>query len=308
MVAAHQAVLRGDHGSAEKLCRQAVEADRHVVTPLPGPRIETDACALQALASLSAGAYADALSAYARAAELASADGYPGLAGMYLAYSVNTVLLGGGEIQEAAAKAAESVACARRSGMPAAIVQSLNALALTLVGHEPARAKALLQESVELSSTLSEENSIDILSSCLVAGRLRDWDLTLALTGRSMYLYRWTMAPLTAATCLAECARAFADDRPEIAGVLQGAAYAQFRHASPATNGTRRPDTAPVGPNTNFVLAALRETGDLVAAALGDQRRRELRIDGAAMSMDEAISYALAHIDPKLLTGPITLG
>jgi len=25
------------------------------------------------------------------------------------------------------------------------------------------------------------------------------------------------------------------------------------------------------------------------------------------MSMDEAISYALAHIDPKLLTSPVTL-
>ncbi|MGO8849390.1 hypothetical protein [Mycobacterium sp.] len=62
----------------------------------------------------------------------------------------------------------------------------------------------------------------------------------------------------------------------------------------------------PVGPNANFVLAALRETGDIVAAALGDQHRRELPTTGAAMSMDEAVSYALANIDPKLLTGPVT--
>ena len=41
-------------------------------------------------------------------------------------------------------------------------------------------------------------------------------------------------------------------------------------------------------------------------AALGDDRRRELRTEGAAMSTDEAISYALANIDPKLLNGPIT--
>jgi hypothetical protein len=89
--------------------------------------------------------------------------------------------------------------------------------------------------------------------------------------------------------------------------VLQGAAYAAFRRASPAPNGTSRPAAGPVGPNANFVLTALRETGDLVAAALGDQRRRELRTEGAAMSMDAAISYALANIDPKLLTGPVTL-
>ena len=59
------------------------------------------------------------------------------------------------------------------------------------------------------------------------------------------------------------------------------------------------------GSNANFVLAALREAGDLVTAALGEERRRELRGKGAAMSMDEAISFALDHIDPKLLTGPI---
>ncbi len=40
----------------------------------------------------------------------------------------------------------------------------------------------------------------------------------------SMYAWRWSMAPLNAATGFASCARAFADDRPEVAGVLQGAA------------------------------------------------------------------------------------
>jgi hypothetical protein len=73
-------------------------------------------------------------------------------------------------------------------------------------------------------------------------------------------------------------------------------------------NSIQLPHAAPIDPNANFVHTALRETGDLVAAALGDERRRELRTQGAAMSMDEAISYALANIDPKLLTGPITLG
>jgi hypothetical protein len=44
----------------------------------------------------------------------------------------------------------------------------------------------------------------------------------------------------------------------------------------------------------------MHETGDLVAAALGDDRRRALRAEGAAMSMDEANTFALANIDPKL--------
>jgi hypothetical protein len=159
---------------------------------------------------------------------------------------------------------------------------------------------------VELSNTPGAELPGGYLTGSLVAGRLRDWSLTLALTAKTMYLYRWSMYPLQAATCLAECARAFADHKPEIAGVLHGAAYAGFRRASPAA-GTARIFGAPADPNSNFVLNALRETGGLVAAALGDERRRELRTQGAAMSIDEAISYALANVDPKLLTGPVTL-
>jgi hypothetical protein len=112
------------------------------------------------------------------------------------------------------------------------------------------------------------------------------------------------MYPLQVATWMAECARAIVGDRPEVACVLHGAAYATFRSAADSTG---RSDAAPAGPSENFVLTALRETGELVAAALGQERRRELRARGAAMSMDEAISYALTNIDPKLVTGPVVL-
>jgi hypothetical protein len=98
-----------------------------------------------------------------------------------------------------------------------------------------------------------------------------------------------------------------AEERPAIAGVLRGAAYAAFHRAS-ISGKSRRSGSAPVDSNVNFVLAALRETGDAVDAALGDQRRQELRAQGAVMSIDEAISYALANIDPKFLTGRITVG
>lgn len=72
----------------------------------------------------------------------------------------------------------------------------------------------------------------------------------------------------------------------------------------------RKPSLAPPSgtghgdPEVNFVLVALRETGELVAAALGKDRQRELRIAGA-MTMDEAVSYALTNIDPKILTAPV---
>ena len=76
------------------------------------------------------------------------------------------------------------------------------------------------------------------------------------------------------APCLALCARALAEDRPEVAGVLRGAAYAAYSQGEPS-RGRQTKHTAM--PNANFVLAALREAGELVAAALGDERRRELR-------------------------------
>jgi hypothetical protein len=44
----------------------------------------------------------------------------------------------------------------------------------------------------------------------------------------------------------------------------------------------------------------MHETRDIVAAAVGDERRRALRAEGAAMRMDDAITYALANIDRKL--------
>ncbi len=303
MAAAYDA-LYGGYESTDELCQQALEAERHLRTSPDGPGIEMEVCSLHAQSSLAAGTYADAVRAYTRAAELAGAEGYPGLAALYLAYGVNSALLGGGNIREATAKAEKSVALARQSGNPSAIVVSLNALALTLVEHDPVRARALLRESIRRGSTPGEEVPQGLLTACLAAGRLRDWDLTLALAARTMYLYRWSITPLQAATCLAECARAIVEDRAEVAGVLNGAAYAAFRSAA---NGTGRSDAVPVDSSINFLLAAQRETGELVAAALSEERRRELRAEGAAMSMDEAVSYALANIDPKLVTGPVIL-
>jgi predicted ATPase/class 3 adenylate cyclase len=304
VTAAYNAYTTGDSDAIDELCLQALEAEREFSRPRRGPGVEADVLHARAMVSLSAGAYADAVSGFARAAELANADGYPGLAATYLSYSVNSALLGGNWTQEITARAEEAVALARQSGMPVAIVMSLNSSALALAEKDPQRARALLHESFQLSGRRGEEISSGLLTACLVAGRLRDWELTLTLTARTMYLWRWYVSPLVAAPCLALCARAFAEIRPDVAGVLQGAAFAVFRYASRIPEDT--PARAQADTEANFVLAALRETGGLVAAALGEKRARELRNEGAAMNMDEATSYALANIDRKLLTGPIT--
>ena len=307
-VAAWRAAWNGDHDSAEELCRRALDAEQRLSTRLVGPGIESDVSGIHAQALLSAGAYADAAATYTEAAELALADGYPGVAAMYLAFGANSALLGGGSTEQPAAMAERAVDLARRSGMPVAIVVSLNCLALAVVEQNPKRARALVRESVALGCTPGEEIAVCFLTASLVAERLRDWDLTLALAARSMYLYRWNIPILQAATCLAECARAFAADQPELAGVLEGAAYTAFQRANAGgQNSSGQSNAKPTNPSANFIHSALRETDELVAVALGDQRRRELRTEGAAMSWDQAISHLLANVDPKVLTGRITV-
>jgi hypothetical protein len=73
--------------------------------------------------------------------------------------------------------------------------------------------------------------------------------------------------------------------------------------AAPA--GNYRPDANSADDSADFILTALREARELVSVAIGKDRSRELRAEGAAMTMDDAVSYALANIDPKLLTGPV---
>jgi hypothetical protein len=196
----------------------------------------------------------------------------------------------------------ESVALARRSGMPGATVIALNSMAMTLAERDPHRAKAVLRESVVLASTPGQEVATGFLMAALVATRLGDWQVALALSARTMVLWRWVQSLMAAAPSLGVCARALAEDRPEVAGVLRGAAYAAFRRGS---TGESAPGEGPSDPSVNYLLVALREAGDIVAAALGEERRQQLRAEGAAMTMEEAVLYALANIDPKLLTGPI---
>jgi len=305
MVAAYEALDSLDPKRADVLGREALEAARAKGAPLEGPPLEIDVLTLQAEATVAAGAYAEAVTAYIQAAEHASANGYLGIAAIYLSYSVSVDLLGGGDIRQATARAERSLTLARQSQMPGAIGIALNCLALTLVDSDPDRARALLRESAHRSTQPGQEIAPALITAAMAAGRLGDWNLALALAGRAMYMYRGIMNPLHSAPCFAECARALVDDRPEVAAVLHGAAYSAFRLAAPSVDGEGR--SAAVGPGTrnNMVFQALRETHERLVAAVGEERARELRRTGAAMGLDEAVSYALAHIDPKLLTGPI---
>ncbi|OBK76342.1 adenylate/guanylate cyclase domain-containing protein [Mycobacterium sp. 1164985.4] len=302
MVAAYEALDSGDPRRAAVYCRQALDSAQYVV--LEGPPLAIDAYTLRAEESLARGSYTEAVQAYSQAAELAEANGYPGIAAIFLAYSVSSALLGSMDSDAATARAERAMVLARRSDMPGATVIALNALALSLVDTDPERSRALLDESAQRCSSPSQEIAPGFITASLVAGRLRDWPLTLSLAGRAMYMYRGIMNPMHSAPCLAECARALAETRPDVAAVLQSAAYSAFRNAS-FFESAKMPSTASKTTGGNFVFQALRETGEIVAAALGPVRARELRGMGSVMGLDEAVSFALTNIDPVLLAGPI---
>jgi predicted ATPase len=298
--AAYNLQATGRWDRVEELCAQAVDAEKHLGGSNRTHRIEMDVRSLQAQRALAGGEYAEAVAKYNQAAELASVDGYAGLAAVFLAYGVQCAELGGIGTEETIETAETAVALARRSGMPGAIVLSLNALALSLVEKDASRARIVLRESIERALTPGQEVSSGVLTATLVAGRLRDWHVTLDLAGKTMRLWRWSVALMQSAPCLSLCARAMAEDRPEAAGILRGAAYSAYAHANPRHPVTKQTNAGRTARNANFVLAALQEAGEIVSAALGDERRRELRDKGAAMTIDEAISYAVANIDSLL--------
>ena len=301
-VAAFEAIVQNEYERAEDLCVLALQALNGLSAERRDPRAEIDVNLVRAQISLARGSFAKAVSEYWRAAELADPYGNGGLSAICHAYGVSAAILGNIRHQEIGAHARSAVALARRSGMPGAIVVSLNAMAMTLVDEDPVRARALLQESIEGTQTPDGEITQAFITACMVAAQLRDWSLTLRLVARSMYVWRWNMvASLQAAPFLALCARAVAEDRPEMSGVLMGAAYTAFRHETPTVR-IEATLPAPAEDDLRLFPTVLRETNELLDSAFGEVRKRELHDAGAAMSTDEAISYTLANIDAPLLT------
>ena len=82
-------------GRVDELCRQALEAERNFPTRsrVRGSRWTRATC--RPRPPCARGAYADAISAIRRAAELADADGFPGLAAIFLAYKCSCALARG---------------------------------------------------------------------------------------------------------------------------------------------------------------------------------------------------------------------
>ena len=296
--------MGGDYDRADELRRQALDADRLTrddgspATGRDGHLQPDRRCCL------AAGDYAGRRVRLRRGQpNWRDADGYPGLAAIYLAYGVNTCdCSGAAEAQNLTAKAEE----ARRAGPPIRDAcgdrHHPQLLALALVdARSRTRPRRLFEEGIERSADTWRGSSSGSSPHAWSPAGYQDWNLTLNL-GRSLDA-TWSAGSWPAAgravpgTVCARARRESARGRRCPAGSGLRAFQARGR-PTPAPG--QRSGSRTRRPQRQLRLdGAARDVGDIVAAALGDERARELRADReAAMSMDEAVYYALANIDP----------
>jgi hypothetical protein len=177
----------------------------------------------------------------------------------------------------AAPLATEGLALARQTGYPKAIHQTLLALALALASIDPAQARELLYEVLDVGS------GITMVPVTYVAGRLEDWPAVLRAASRILQWDRriGTAPQLILAGIVAFVARALAPTQPESAAVLDGAATGL---------------SASHGPAEGVIAKVRHHTTRLLLDSLGEPRLRELRTRGEAMDYAQTCIYALDAI------------
>jgi len=306
-VAAVRAANRGDLESADTLGAQALAAER---LGDPDRLVELMTANVQVIRAFSTGAVHHAAILLERSVEIARSTGrlpsvVQSLAGAATFHAM------AGETDTAVPLATEGLALARDLGMPSLITANLAALAAALVDQDPQQARARLRESIELRASLDYENWSELTQAVLISARLGDWPQTLALASRSIRHLHWSgQRPLLGAM-FNVVARALAPTNPDAAALLQGAA----RHLTPITprsdaaphrhRATPRSPTPPPADRgagtTDYVTDLRRETTGLLRDTLGERRLHELRAQGEAMNIDEAVAYgldAITHTQP----------
>jgi hypothetical protein len=162
----------------------------------------------------------------------------------------------------------------------------------------PSGASALLQEALDVNASLGYQQTYELVGMTLVAARLANRCLTARLACPTIRHLHWMGERPMLTGIFNVAARALADSDPQAAAVIQGAART---FALAATTGSSTPGAPRVtDTGTDFFVETRRETTGLLIGSLGDDRRRELHALGAAMDGDDAVAFALAHVDMLL--------
>ena len=268
-VSAVLASFRADVTGAEELCRRAADANARRDTP--DWRVEETLCAARSNIANTTGAFEDAGRLAEQAAGLARAGGDLADASIELTIAVaDRVFVG--DAPGAVPLASEALALARQIHAPALIASGLLAVGLAVADTDPARSRASLRESRELSTALGYQDDLGLLWATGIAYRLNDQAATLELGRRAIRGLQWGGDRLRMGLVLHMIAGALATTWPASAATIQGAAEANV--------------TAPPSLKTRI--------------ALDDERVHELRARGADMDWDQAVAYTVTQTTQAL--------
>jgi predicted ATPase/class 3 adenylate cyclase len=266
---------RADVTGAEELCRRAGDANARRDTP--DWRVEETVCAARQNIATTSGAFADAARLAEQAAGIARDGGDLADASAELSSAAACHVLAGNATR-GVPLAREALALARKIGAPALIATSLLEVGATVADADPGQARACLRESLELSTGLGYQKARDLVWATGIATLIGDRTATFELGRRAIERLQLSGDRLRMAITLHMIANTLAITRPEAAAIIQGAAEAYV-----------------VQPERTAQLIT-----SIVAAALGDERARELRARGADMDWDQAIAYTITQITQAL--------
>jgi len=270
------ASMRADITGAEKLCRRAAGANAH--RDSPDWRVETTICAARSSIATTTGKFADAARLAEQAAGLARAGGDLADASVELTTAaINHVLIG--DAPGAVPLASDALALARQTGAPALIATGLLAVGVAVAETDPGQARACLHDSRELSTSLGYHSAIDLLYATAITLIVGDQATTLEFGRQAIRGLQWSGDRVRAGSILHMIAITLATTRPEAAAIIQGAAATYA--AGPAASTSEM-------------------VNSIAAAALGEERARELRARGADMDWDQTLAYTLTQTSQAL--------
>jgi hypothetical protein len=274
-VSALFASIRADVTGAEELCRRAAEANARRDTP--DWRTEETICAARTNIATTRSAFADAARFAEQAAGLARDGGDLADTSVQLTIAVACHVLAG-DAPRGVPLAGEALALARQIGAPALVATALLEVGAAVVQTDPGQARACLRESRELSTALGYQSARDLVWATGIAALLNDRTATLELGRSAIRALQRGGDRLRMGITFHMIAGTLATARPEAAAIILGAAEAHVIESA---------RTAQLITST-------------VAAAVGEERARELRARGADMDWDQAVAYTLTQATQAL--------
>jgi predicted ATPase/class 3 adenylate cyclase len=294
VLAALEAEQRGEFDLALERVDDAIAAEEALSGQPPyHSSIAANAAQIRGLVFTGLGRWNEAADAFMEAAAAFRELGSPGSVAMLQGTAAGAMSMGGGS-DKTVALAADALALARSTGSPIPILACMYPLALALADEDPAGARVVLGEALELIDALEFENTVQLTGLTLAAAAVGDAVITARLAARAIRHLHWSNDRVWLGGVLIVVARLFADVDGEAAVVAQSAARGLMAGitAEPAAI-----STGPVNRGSAGRLAeANHDTTRLLAAAFGADGLRARREHVATLAVDDAIAATIARL------------